>query len=154
MNDPARVIFCLNVTQALNMALLGILGNKDRVVTTSMEHNSVMRPLRYLEGARGVRVSVSPCSPEGFLDPSDLLKLVTARTRLIVMTHASNVSGGLMSLKEVAKGNGDALLLVDADQTSRSLPRGHGVNGDRYSGFHGTQSASRPAGHWRAVPRT
>ena len=146
VKDPARVIFCLNVTQALNMALLGILRENDHVVTTAMEHNSVMRPLRHLEGARGVRVSVAPCSQDGLLDPEDLLKLVTARTRLIVMTHASNVSGGLMPLEEVAKGKGDALLLVDAAQTGGAFPVDMETMGIDLLAFTGHKALLGPPG--------
>lgn len=66
--DPLRVVFASNVTEALNLALRGILRPGDHVVTSSMEHNSMMRPLRALE-REGVQVSVVACSSEGFLDP-------------------------------------------------------------------------------------
>jgi cysteine desulfurase family protein len=122
VEDPGRVTFCLNVTQALNIALMGILKEKDHVVTTAMEHNSVMRPLRHLERNRGVQVTVAPCSEDGRSDPQDLLSRVTDRTRLIVMTHASNVTGDVMPLDEIARGKGDTLLLVDAAQTAGAFP--------------------------------
>jgi cysteine desulfurase family protein len=120
--DPSRVIFTLNVTYALNMALYGLLSEGDHVVTTSMEHNSVMRPLSLLERIKGVSKSVVQCSPHGELDPDDLLARVTPSTRLIVMTHASNVTGGIMPVREVAEGKGETLLLLDAAQTTGSLP--------------------------------
>ncbi|MGC8839803.1 MAG: aminotransferase class V-fold PLP-dependent enzyme, partial [Anaerolineae bacterium] len=69
--DPLRIAFGLNATDALNLALHGLLRPGDHVVTSSMEHNSVMRPLRALE-RQGVEVTVVPCSPQGFLDPRDV----------------------------------------------------------------------------------
>jgi cysteine desulfurase family protein len=120
--DPARVVFSLNVTQALNMALMGLLREGDHVVTTAVEHNSVMRPLRHLEKSRGVKVTVAPCFADGLLDPSDLLSCLLPSTRMIVMTHASNVGGGIMPVEDVAKGKGESLLLVDAAQTAGALP--------------------------------
>ncbi len=123
VKDPTRVVFSLNVTQALNMALLGILREGDHVVTTGVEHNSVMRPLRHLERTRGVRVTVAPCFDDGLLDPHELLsRVIPGATRMIVMTHASNVGGGIMPIREVAEGKGEALLLVDAAQTAGALP--------------------------------
>jgi cysteine desulfurase / selenocysteine lyase len=120
--EPGRVVFCLNVTQALNMALFGILRENDHVVTSSMEHNSVMRPLRHLELTRGIQISQAPCTSDGLLDPREIISLVTDRTRLIVITHASNVTGGLMPVREVAQGKGNALLLLDAAQTAGAVP--------------------------------
>ncbi|MGQ9655349.1 MAG: aminotransferase class V-fold PLP-dependent enzyme [Thermodesulfobacteriota bacterium] len=122
VKDPARVVFSLNVTQALNMALMGLLREGDHVVTTGVEHNSVMRPLRHLEQSRGIKVTVTPCFDDGLLDPSELLSQLVPSTRMIVMTHASNVGGGIMPIEEVAKGKGNALLLVDAAQTAGALP--------------------------------
>lgn len=123
VKDPTRVVFSLNVTQALNMALMGLLREGDHVVTTGVEHNSVMRPLRHLERSRGIEVTVAPCFGDGLLDPSEILsRVIPSATRMIVMTHASNVGGGIMPIEEVAKGKGDALLLVDAAQTAGALP--------------------------------
>lgn len=122
VDDPRRVIFCLNVTQALNIALMGLLRENDHVVTTSMEHNSVMRPLRYLERERGIKVTVTPCVTDGQLDPQDLLSRLTSKTRLIVMTHASNVTGNIMRVADIGREKGDALMLLDAAQTAGAYP--------------------------------
>ena len=93
--DPLRVVLCLNVTHALNMALLGLLAPGDRVVTTGMEHNSVMRPLRQLE-RDGVLVTIVECRPDGSLDLEAMRQAVTPGVRLVVVTHASNVVGTLL----------------------------------------------------------
>jgi len=121
--DPLRVVFGQNVTEALNLALQGLLRPGDHVVTSSMEHNSVMRPLRALEG-RGVELSVVPCSPEGFLDPDDLRRAIRPNTVMFVLNHASNVVGTLLPIAEagrIAREHG-LLLLVDAAQSAGAYP--------------------------------
>jgi cysteine desulfurase/selenocysteine lyase len=121
--DPLRIVFGANVTEALNLALRGLLRQGDHVVTSSMEHNSVMRPLRALE-REGVELTVVPCSPQGFLDPADLEAALHQKTNLIVLNHASNVVGSLLPVREageIARRHG-CLLLVDAAQTAGAYP--------------------------------
>lgn len=120
--DPLRVIFCPNATEALNLALKGVLGAGDHVITGSMEHNSMMRPLRALE-SEGLELTVVPCSPEGYLDPGDVAKRLKRNTSLIAINHGSNVTGGVQPVDEIARmarGHG-CLLLVDAAQTAGSI---------------------------------
>ncbi len=121
--DPLRVVFCANATHALNLAICGLLSPGEHVVTTSMEHNSVMRPLRALE-AEGVVVTVAPCSPQGMLDPAEVERSLRPATKMIVMTHASNVVGTLLPVAEVAglARSHDLLLLVDGAQSAGALP--------------------------------
>ncbi len=124
VDDPLRIVFGLNATEALNLALYGILRRGDHVVTSSMEHNSVMRPLRALEEQAVVEVDVVPCSSEGFMDPADLEAALRPRTRMIVLNHASNVVGSLLPVAEageIARAHG-VLLLVDAAQTAGAYP--------------------------------
>jgi cysteine desulfurase/selenocysteine lyase len=119
VTDPLRVLFTGNATGGLNQALLGLLRPGDRVVTSGMEHNSVMRPLRALEAA-GVRAVVVPCSPQGVLDPDDLRRALSEKTAMVVINHGSNVNGCLQPVRElgtVARDAG-ALFLVDAAQTA------------------------------------
>jgi cysteine desulfurase/selenocysteine lyase len=121
--DPLRIAFGLNATDALNLALHGLLQPGDHVVTSSMEHNSVMRPLRALE-RQGVEVTVVPCSPEGLLDPRDVERALRPHTRMVVLTHASNVVGTLLPIREVgeiARRHG-VLFAVDAAQTAGAVP--------------------------------
>ena len=121
--DPMRVIFTLNVTHAINLALLGLLHPGDHVVTSSMEHNAVMRPLRALE-REGVRLTVVPCAADGTLNVADVERAMLPTTRLVVVAHASNVTGTLLpvaALAPIAHRSG-ALLLVDAAQTAGVLP--------------------------------
>jgi cysteine desulfurase family protein len=124
VQDPARLAFTLNATDALNLAMWGLLRAGDRVVTTSMEHNAVARPLFAL-AERGVDVVRLPCAPDGTLDLDDLEReLQSAPTRLVVMTHASNVCGTILPIRaaaELAHRHG-ALILVDAAQSAGVLP--------------------------------
>lgn len=122
ISDPRRVVFTLNVTHALNFALFGLLNEGDHVVTTSMEHNSVMRPLRYLEKKKGIRISIVRGDEEGNVKAEDILSLIRSDTRLVVMNHASNVTGGILPVEEVGRRKGKWLFLVDAAQTAGALP--------------------------------
>lgn len=121
MKDSERLIFTQNGTESLNMALLGLPGAGGHFVTTSMEHNSVMRPLEFLRQSRGVTYTTVPCSPEGFVDPEHVGKAVTADTKAVVINHGSNVSGAVQSLPEIRKAVGNACLIVDACQTIGSM---------------------------------
>lgn len=123
VRDPLRIVFTLNCTHALNIAIHGLLTPGDHVVTSSMEHNSVMRPLRAMEG-NGVALTVVPCSREGLLAPDDVAGALTPRTKLVVIAHASNVCGTVQPVKEIAQrvhAHGFALLLLDAAQTAGSV---------------------------------
>jgi cysteine desulfurase family protein len=147
VHDPLRIVFCSNATEALNLALNGLLRAGDHVVTSSMEHNSVMRPLRALE-RRGVEVTVVHCSPEGFLDQADLEMAIKPNTKLIVLNHASNVVGTILPVAEageVARRH-SLLLLVDAAQTAGALPID--VEADRIDllAFTGHKSLLGPMG--------
>jgi cysteine desulfurase family protein len=122
--DPLQIVLTKNATEALNIALIGLLKPGDHVVTTGMEHNAVMRPLRFL-ASRGVDLSVVPTSVRGELDPDDIRAAFRTNTRAVVMTHASNVTGTIMPVKEVGalvRERGDMALCVDAAQTAGALP--------------------------------
>ncbi|HRZ29025.1 MAG TPA: aminotransferase class V-fold PLP-dependent enzyme, partial [Spirochaetota bacterium] len=121
--SPLDIIFTKNATEALNISTLGLLRAGDHVITSSMEHNSIMRPLRFLE-SRGVEVTVARCSPEGELDPEDIRPLIKNNTRAIYLTHASNVSGAIMPVERagaIAREHG-ILFCVDAAQTAGAIP--------------------------------
>jgi len=122
-SEPERVIFTENVTYALNLGIYGILKSGDHVVTSSMEHNSVMRPLRDLE-KRGVKLTVVQSKGDGTVNPAEFAKAITTGTRLVVLIHASNVTGVIMPVAEVAKiaHRAGAMILVDAAQSAGVLP--------------------------------
>jgi selenocysteine lyase/cysteine desulfurase len=95
VHDPAHIVFTSNATEALNLAIKGLLHIGDHAVTSSLEHNSVMRPLRAL-GKKGIEVSVVNCAANGSLDPGDIERAIRPYTRLIVLSHASNVVGTIL----------------------------------------------------------
>lgn len=120
--DPLRVVFGANATEALNLALRGLLRPGQHAITSSMEHNSVMRPLRALE-RQGVGLTVVACSPDGTLDPARMKEAIRPETKLIVLNHASNVTGTILPVGEVgdiARRHG-LLMLVDVAQTAGAL---------------------------------
>lgn len=123
LNDARRVIFAFNATDALNLALKGILKPGDHAITTVMEHNSVRRPLRALRD-QGVDVSTISADAEGIVSVDDIRQALRPETRLIAMTHASNVNGALQPVADVAQlaREHGALLLIDAAQTAGSYP--------------------------------
>src|SRR4030042_2639542 len=141
--DPTRIIFASNATHAVNIVLKGLLKPGNRVVTSSMEHNAVMRPLRRLE-ERGLILTVVPLSSDGSLDVNDIATAVDLNTRLVVINHASNVAGTILPIAEVASiahGVG-ALLLVDAAQTAGVLPidvKAFGIDLLAFTGHKGLQ---------------
>lgn len=121
--DPSRIVFTHNATHALNLALFGLLRPGDHVVTTSLEHNSVMRPLRHLE-TLGVELTSVACTPEGLVDVNDVARALRPNTRLLVTTHGSNVVGTLMPMGAIAQLARARRIpyLVDASQTAGAIP--------------------------------
>jgi cysteine desulfurase family protein len=122
-NHPCRIVFTHNATHALNLALYGLVHPGDHVVTTSVEHNAVMRPLRHLESS-GVEITVVTCNSEGVPDLDEMRRTLRPDTRLLVTTHASNVIGTLMPvhvMAELAREHG-VMYLLDASQTTGAIP--------------------------------
>jgi cysteine desulfurase family protein len=121
---PERFVFTLNCTDALNMAFKGVLAEGDHVVTTDLEHNSVSRPLRKMELDGRIKLTRIRADGGGTIDPDAIRKAVTPRTRLIALTHASNVLGTVQPIAEVGRiaREHNLLFLVDAAQTAGVVP--------------------------------
>ena len=122
IKQPERLVFTQNTTEALNMGLKGVLQSGDHVITTTMEHNSVLRPLKALE-KRGVSQSVIRADREGFIKASEIEKAIRKDTKLIAITAASNVTGTRMPLEEIgelARRRG-IMFLVDGAQGAGSM---------------------------------
>ncbi len=119
IENPMQVIFTSNATDSLNLALKGLLKPGDHVITTSMEHNSMVRPITALESL-GVENTIVQCDKQGILDPSTIEAAIKTNTKLIAMTHASNVAGTIMPVEEVGKiaRRKGVYLLVDGAQTA------------------------------------
>jgi cysteine desulfurase family protein len=122
--EPERFVFTLNGTDALNMAFKGVLADGDHVIITDLEHNSVSRPLRALELAGRITLTRVQADSGGTIDPDDVRQAITRRTRLIALTHASNVLGTVQPVAAVGRiaREHDLLLLVDAAQTAGVVP--------------------------------
>jgi cysteine desulfurase family protein len=122
--ERERVIFTLNCTDALNLGLKGVLKPGDHVITSCMEHNSVVRPLRKLE-KQGVKVTrIPPSLNTGVVSAKDIEEAITADTKLVVIIHASNVTGVVQPIEEygeVARKH-NLIFMVDAAQTAGKYP--------------------------------
>lgn len=121
---PERVAFTCNSTEALNMAICGLLEPGDHVIATDLEHNSVLRPLYRLEAERGVSLSFVAADRKGNVNYADFEKRITPRTRAIICNHASNLTGNMLDIRRVgalAHSRG-LLFLVDASQTAGCIP--------------------------------
>ena len=122
--DAERVVFTCNSTEALNIAISGTIDKGDHVISTDLEHNSVLRPLYRLEAEKGVELSFVPADKLGNVDYADFERLMQPNTKAIVCTHASNLTGNHVDIQrvgEIAHRHG-ALLIVDASQTAGAFP--------------------------------
>lgn len=147
IEDPLRVIFTLNATHALNLALFGLLPPGSHALTTSMEHNSVMRPLRELE-RRGVRLTLVPCDRTGLVDLEAWRQALAGGAKLACSTHASNVTGTIQPVREMGllAHEAGALFLVDAAQTAGALPIDMGQSHIDLLAFTGHKALLGPPG--------
>ena len=122
--DPSEVVFTFNGTDSLNQAIHGLLQAGDHVVTSEVEHNSVLRPLRELERRGTIELTCVPADAAARVDPSAIRRALRAETRLGVLQHASNVTGVIQPIEEVGQiaRAGGAVFLVDAAQSVGHLP--------------------------------
>jgi cysteine desulfurase family protein len=117
---PEQVVFTANVTTSLNLVIKGLLEEGDHVLVSSMEHNAVIRPLSRLARERYIRVEQLPCNLDGTLDTMQVKRALRPDTRLVILTHASNVTGTILPVYEVGEllAGTDTLFCVDAAQTA------------------------------------
>ena len=117
--DPSRIAFTANSTESLNTAIKGILNSGDHVVTTVLEHNSVLRPLYEME-EKGVEVTILPCDEYGMVYPEQFAAAVRPNTKAFICTHGSNLTGNVLDIKKTGKAARDRgiLFVVDASQTA------------------------------------
>ncbi len=123
IKDSSRIVFTSGATQSLNLGIKGFLNPGDHVITSTIEHNSVTRPL-YRISRSGIEVSKIGSDPDGFINPDDIKKNIRKNTKLIVLTHASNVIGAIEPVEiigAIAREKGVAFLL-DASQTAGFIP--------------------------------
>lgn len=119
-----HVVFTANSTEALNIAISGLIHKGDHVISTDCEHNSVLRPLYRLEEERGVALDFVPADRRGLVDYADFERLMRPDTRAVVCTHCSNLTGNILDIGRIAgiAHSRGALLIVDASQTAGTVP--------------------------------
>ena len=123
-DHATQIVFTFNGTGALNLAIHGLLRPGDHAICTDADHNSVLRPLRYLEEHGGVEVTRVACDPSGRVDPDNVRRAIRPNTRLVAMLHASNVTGVIQPVAEVAEiaREHGARFLLDAAQSLGHWP--------------------------------
>ncbi len=121
---PERLCFSYNATDALNLILQGLLSSGDHVVTTNLEHNSVIRPVNHLVRDRGVQATFVPFDNRGFVDPDDIKKAIKPATRLVVVNHGSNVLGTVQPITEIGRicRESGVVFCIDTAQTAGMVP--------------------------------
>ncbi len=122
--DPDRVIFANNATDALNLAIQGLLKPGDHVVSTRLEHNSVLRPLYHLNLEGLIEFDLVPFDGQGFIDPQEIGRAIRSNTRLVIVNQASNVLGTVQPVPEIGHvcAERDVPLLIDAAQSAGVIP--------------------------------
>ena len=150
---PERLVFAYNATDALNLAIQGILESGDHVITTTIEHNSVIRPLNHMARERGVSVEYVPVGSDGFVDPAEITRRLRRTTKLVAVNHGSNVIGTIQPVAEIGRRVPGPRRAAPGGRVAdrRSRPHRRGENGHRRARLHRPQVAARPDGHRRAV---
>ena len=145
---PEQVIFTANSTEALNIAICGTLKAGDHVITTALEHNSVLRPLYRLNRERGVVLSFVQADGQGCVDYRDFERLIRPDTRAIACTHGSNLTGNRLDIDRIGKiaAARGLLFIVDASQTAGATPIHMAKSGISLLCFTGHKSMMGPQG--------
>lgn len=123
-SDSNRLCFSYNSTDALNLIIFGMLKQGDHAITTTLEHNSVLRPLYHQSQLNGVQVDYIPFDANGFVDPDDFRKKIKANTRLVIVNHGSNVIGTLQPVEAIGRicREYGVPFAVDASQSAGKVP--------------------------------
>ncbi len=124
VDDPNRIIFSSGATESLNLALFGLDLEDGHVITTAVEHTSVLRPLKTLEKEAGLDLTIVNCDPNGVVDPEDIAATIKKNTKAIVVNHSSNVTGETINLKtvaDIAHAHG-LIIIIDSSQSAGNAP--------------------------------
>lgn len=123
-DSPDRVVFSCNSTDALNTLILGLIEPGCHVISSRLEHNSVLRPLHYLRGQGLITFDLAPFDGKGFIDPQDVTALVNPATKFVILNHASNVLGTIQPVTEVGRACADRgiPLILDVSQSAGVVP--------------------------------
>src|SRR6266581_6548877 len=145
---PERIVFGHNATDGLNMAIKGVLRQGDHAITSILEHNSVSRPLNHLEQDGVISLTRLPATAEHLIDPDVVARAFRPNTRLVALTHASNVTGTIQpvaAIGRIARERG-ALFLVDAAQSAGVVPLDFEQDGIDLLAFTGHKGLLGPTG--------
>jgi cysteine desulfurase/selenocysteine lyase len=147
-SDTQRVVFTSNATDALNLVIQGVLQPGDHAVATRLEHNSVLRPLEHLRQRGFLEYDLVPFNGRGFIDPGDVIAKVRPDTRLVIMTHASNVLGTVQPVAETARlcAERGVPVVIDAAQSAGKIPIDMQTWGIAAVAFTGHKSLYGPTG--------
>jgi cysteine desulfurase family protein len=147
-DDPARVIFASNATDALNLVIQGVVKPGGHVVSSELEHNSVLRPLHYLRGKGLIDYDLVPFDARGFIDPEDIARAVRANTQFVILTHASNVLGTIQPVEAVGAicQQRGIPLIIDTAQSAGAVPINLSAWGASAVAFTGHKSLFGPTG--------
>ncbi|NUM34465.1 MAG: aminotransferase class V-fold PLP-dependent enzyme [Candidatus Brocadiae bacterium] len=148
VQNPMKVIFCSNATDALNLAIQGLAYQGGHAITSSMEHNSTIRPLYELEKQGKIRLSIIPCSSEGLLSCGHLENAITKQTSMVVINHSSNAFGTeqpIQKIGEICKNRGIAFI-VDSAQSAGILPLNMAKDNISILAFSGHKGLYGPMG--------
>lgn len=147
-DDPNRLTFSYNASDSLNMLIQGLAEKGDHVVTTMLEHNSVLRPLHHLFLNGIIELDYVPFDTNGYIDPDDIKKALRPNTKMVVMTHCSNVIGTVQPLAAVGKICKEAgvLFVVDSSQGAGALPIDMNAMGIDALAFTGHKCLMGPTG--------
>lgn len=147
-SDPDRLVFAANATDALNLLIQGVLSEGDHAVSTTIEHNSVIRPLNHMARDRGVEVDFVPVERDGRVDPRAVARRLRPNTRLVIVNHGSNVIGTIQPVAEIGAEcrKRGITFAIDASQTAGVVPIDMGAMGVDVVAFTGHKSLLAPTG--------
>lgn len=147
-SSPSNVIFTNNVTTSLNILVKGLLKPGDHVITSSMEHNSVLRPLINCKELLGIDLDIIDGDSSGFINPSDFESKITNKTKLVILTQASNITGSIQNIYEVGRicREKDVFFIVDSSQGAGVLDINMNLVNANAIAFTGHKSLLGPQG--------
>jgi cysteine desulfurase family protein len=147
-DDPDRVIFASNATDALNLVIQGAVKPGGHVVSSQLEHNSVLRPLQHLRESGLIHYDLIPFDGQGFIDPDDVARAIRPQTQLVVLTHASNVVGTIQPVEAIGSlcRERNVPLVMDAAQSAGVVPIDISAWGASALAFTGHKSLLGPTG--------
>ncbi len=142
IQDPNNIIFTSGSTESINMALYGLNLEGCHVVTTAMEHNSVLRPLKTMEKEKKITLSIAPCDKNGYVKPDTIAGEIRRNTKVIIVNHCSNVTGEILDLNAISQiaHARDIVFIVDASQSAGSVPVDIVESGADIAAFTGHKS--------------